>query len=109
MKKQPKSYSAEEKSAIIQEGIAGNVTQTCRKYEVSPTTYYQWRDKFDSGGIDALKAQKTVIDPEIHRLQKENERLKRLLAEKELIISIKDELLKKTSFRMSNAARSPVI
>ena len=28
MSKQPKAYSAEEKSAIIQEGIASNVTQT---------------------------------------------------------------------------------
>lgn len=58
--------------------------------------------------MDALKGQKFVIDPELHRLQKENERLKRLLAEKELTISIKDELLKKTSIRMNNGVRSPV-
>lgn len=108
MSKHPKIYSTEEKSAILQEGIAGNVTQTCRKYGISPTTYYHWRDKFDVGGLDALKAQKSVINPELHRLQKENERLKRLLAEKELVISVKDELLKKTSIRMSNAVRSPV-
>jgi putative transposase len=108
MSKQTKPYSAEEKSAIIQEGIIGNVTQTCRKYGISPTTYYQWRDKFDAGGIDALKVQQSVIDPELLRLQKENERLKRLLAEKELIISVKDELLKKTAVRMSNGVRLPV-
>ena len=108
MSTQPKAYSAEEKSAIIQEGIASNVTQTCRKHNISPTTYYKWRDKFDVGGIDALKVQKSIIDPELHRLQKENERLKRLLAEKELVISIKDELLKKTTLRISTAARSPV-
>jgi transposase-like protein len=41
MSKQAKQYSAEEKSAILQEGISGNVTQTCRKYDISPTTYYQ--------------------------------------------------------------------
>ena len=108
MSKQPKKYSAEEKSAIIQEGIANNIAQTCRKYTISPTTYYQWRDKFDVGGIDALKVQKTIVDPELHRLQKENERLKRLLAEKELTISIKDELLKKTTYRISTAARLPL-
>jgi putative transposase len=108
MSKQPKVYSAEEKSAILQEGIASNVAQTCRKYNISPTTYYQWRTKFDVGGIDALKVQKSTVDPELHRLQKENERLKRLLAEKELVISIKDELLKKTTFRINTAARSPV-
>jgi|688.fasta_scaffold402654_1 putative transposase len=108
MSTKPKAYSAEEKVAIIQEGIASTVTQTCRKYTISPTTYYQWRDKFDVGGIDALRVQKSAVDPELHRLQKENERLKRLLAEKELTISIKDELLKKTSFRISTAVRSPV-
>jgi hypothetical protein len=41
-------------------------------------------------------------------LRKENERLKRLLGEKELIISVKDELLKKTSARTSIAARLPL-
>jgi transposase-like protein len=60
-------YSAEEKSAIIQEGLASNVTQTCRKYEISPTTYYQWRDKFDAGGIDALKVQKAVLNACLQR------------------------------------------
>jgi transposase-like protein len=83
------------------------------KYTISPTTYYQWHDKFDVGGIDALKIQKSTVDPELQHLQKENERLKRLLAEKELTISIKDlsvvlRLLKKTSFGISTAERSPL-
>jgi hypothetical protein len=38
--------------------------------------------------------------------RKENERLKRLVADKEPIISVKDELLKKTSLRASNGGRS---
>jgi hypothetical protein len=36
MSTQPKAYSAEEKVAIIQKGIASNVTQTCRKVHYQP-------------------------------------------------------------------------
>lgn len=100
------SRSAEEKMRIVQEAQQDGMTQTCRKHNISPKTYYQWRDKFDSGGLEALRPQqKTAIDPELVHLRKENERLKRLVAEKELVISIKDELIKKTSLRTSNGGR----
>jgi hypothetical protein len=71
------------------------MTQTCRKYTISPKTHYQWRDKFDADGVEALTTPTHIPDPELLHLRKENERLKRLLGEKELIISVKDELLKK--------------
>jgi putative transposase len=100
------SRSAEEKMRIVQEAQHEGMSQTCRKYNISQKTYYQWRDKFDSGGLEALRPQqKMAIDPEVLQLRKENERLKRLLAEKELVISIKDELIKKTNLRTSNGAR----
>jgi transposase-like protein len=56
MAKPAKQYSAEEKAAIVQEALASGMTQTCRKYNISPKTYYQWRDKLDAGGVAALKA-----------------------------------------------------
>jgi putative transposase len=99
--------SAEEKMPIVQEAQQEGMAQTCRKHNISQKTYYQWRDKFDSGGLEALRPQKApATDPELLLLRKENERLKRLVADKELIISVKDELLKKTSLRASNGGRS---
>lgn len=98
--------SAEEKASIVQEAQEQGMAQTCRKYTISQKTYYQWRDKFEQGGIEALRPQKTVIDPELLLLRRENDRLKRLVADKELIISVKDDLLKKISFRTANAVRS---
>jgi hypothetical protein len=39
------------------------------------------------------------VDPQLRRLQRENLALKKLVAEKELMIAVKDELLKKTQLR----------
>ena len=34
--------------AIVLEGLKGNITvaELCRKYKISETIYYRWRDKF---------------------------------------------------------------
>ena len=53
---------------------------------------YQWRDKYATGGLDVLKSNHYRVDPELKRLQKENERLKAQLADKELALAIKEEL-----------------
>ena len=106
MSQATKPRGAEEKAGIIQEAAEHGMAQTCRKYNISQKTYYQWRDKFTSGGLEALRPQKTVTDPELINLRRENERLKRLVAEKELVISVKDDLIKKTSLRIAFAARS---
>jgi putative transposase len=94
MGKKRKSYK--EKLMILREAEVEGVLQTCRKYDVHPATYYNWKEKYEEGGIEALKSKKrNSIDPEIKRLRGENERLKKLLAEKELALEIKEELLKK--------------
>ena len=75
MAKQAKQYSAEERSAIVQEAVSSGMAQTCRKYNISPKTYYQWRDKFEAGGVNALKSSVQATNPELVLLRKENERL----------------------------------
>ena len=51
-----KMRTAEEKLAIILEGIKGeiSVSELCRKYGLSQSVYYKWRDKFFEGGKKAL-------------------------------------------------------
>jgi transposase-like protein len=46
----------EEKMAIVLEGIKGDISisELCRKYGLSQTIYYKWRDKFLEGGKKAL-------------------------------------------------------
>lgn len=51
-----KTRSVEEKLSIVLEGIKGEITvsEICRKYSLSQSVYYKWRDKFFEGGKKAL-------------------------------------------------------
>jgi putative transposase len=93
-----KRWEAEEKLVILSEAEQYGVSTTCRKYDISGNTFYKWKHLYEEGGIDALKRKKPgpQSDPETKRLQQENEKLKQILADKELALQIKDELLKKT-------------
>jgi putative transposase len=57
-------------------GGSQTVPQVCRKLGVTEQTYYRWRKEY--GGIRTDQARR------LKDLERENERLKRLLAEAEL-------------------------
>jgi putative transposase len=90
-----KRKTTEEKVAILQEAETLGAVETIRKHGISYQTYYTWKAKHASGGADSLKPNGIVAATELKRLQKENARLKELVAEKELHIKIQNELLKK--------------
>lgn len=75
------------------------ITATIRKHGIYSNTFYQWKEKYDTGGKEALSSKHYKVDPEVKRLQKENHQLKQLLAEKELALLIKEELLKKSTVK----------
>ncbi len=91
-----KKFTKEEKLAIINEAGLKGVKVTLSKYDLYPATYYYWKKKLIVHGESGLN-HRTLKDHEsvIKRLEKENEALKILLAEKELAGKLKDELLKK--------------
>ncbi len=91
-----KKYTTSEKLAILREGQEKGVKATLSKYGLFPATYYYWKKKHLIYGEDGL-AHQTMKDREtrIKNLEKENEQLKILLAEKELEGKLKDEILKK--------------
>jgi putative transposase len=90
-----KRWTTEEKVALIQEAEREGVVTTCRKYGIYASTYNQWKKRYDILGLDGL-SRRISRDPEFERLMRENRRLKQLLADKELELSIKESLLKKT-------------
>lgn len=90
-----KRWTAEEKLAFIQEAEREGVVATCRKYGIYASAYYQWKRRYDAMGIEGLSSRRSR-DPGFERLMRENQRLKQLLADKELELSIKESLLKKT-------------
>ncbi len=89
-------WQAEEKLAIIKEiQEKGAVVETCRKYSVDPTMYYKWKENYDTFGVDGLRSYARRMEPGVRKLMKENARLKKLLAEKDLANEMLSEVLKK--------------
>lgn len=73
------------------------IGQASRQLGVSTTTLYKWRDSFEKQGEQGLtRKQGQHKDPELERLKRENRELKMLVAEKELVIRVQIELLKKS-------------
>jgi len=93
-------WTTEEKLAILKEAEELGVTATIRKHGIYSKTFYQWKDRYQHQGVAGLQpVRQQRVDPHIKQLQDENRRLKELLAEKELALRIKDDLLKKTTSR----------
>ena len=90
-------WKAEEKLPLINEiREKGQIVETCRKYGVDPSMFYRWKEVFDIYGVDGLRSRTRNSDPSIRKLTRENERLKKMLAEKELEVSMLQEAYKKT-------------
>lgn len=91
-----RKFTEKEKLTIIKECKANGVKPTLAKYGVFPATYYHWKKKYESMGDEGLKHGMTPLHlQEIRRLEKENDLLKKIVAEKEMESKLKDELLKK--------------
>lgn len=94
-----RTFSVAEKAAILEEAKHEGVAVTLRKYNIGSSLYYKWRDKHDLKGSEGLKNTYQRASPEVKRLEIENLLLKRILADKELELQIKEDLLKKIADR----------
>lgn len=103
--KTKRSWTAEQKLAILKEAEASGVTATIRKHQIYGNTLYQWRQRYSTSGVEGLKTSYIRTSPEVKKLEAEIRMLKELVAEKEITIRSKDELLKKTLARHKNDAR----
>jgi len=91
-----RTFSKEKKLAILKEAQENGVNETLSKHGIYPATYYSWKRKYEEMGEAGFRHGMTPGHlKEIKRLEKENNLLKKLLAEKELEGHLKDELLKK--------------
>jgi len=79
-------FSEDQVVRILEEFESGkSVEELCREYNVARSTIYMWRQKY--GGIDRLLLKK------LKKLEKENVRLKKIVAQQALDIdSLKDTL-----------------
>ena len=81
--------SDEQIVALLQEAQKGQKTiaALCKEKGVTQTTFYTWRKKF--AGMQTSEVKR------LREMEKENARLKRLLAERDLDIDILKELAQK--------------
>src|ERR671910_2744292 len=70
-------------------GEGAEIAEVARHLEVSEQTYHRWRNQF--GGMKADDAKR------LRELQRENARLKRIVADKELEIDALREISRETS------------
>lgn len=91
-----RKFTREEKLRILKEAKQQGVKVTLEKYDLYPATYYFWKKKLLVYGEEGLQhASSKDREMKIRALEKENEQLKILLAERDLESKLKDELLKK--------------
>ena len=80
-------FTGEQKVRILRETEQDSVANVARKHGVSAETVYSWRRRF--GGMDVDEAKR------LKELERENARLKRLLAERDLEIDVMKEIAAK--------------
>lgn len=76
-----KRYSEEQIVKILKEvESGGGIGEVCRKYNVSESAYYRWRDKY--GGLEVSDVKR------MKELETENLKLKRIVADQALDIQM---------------------
>jgi transposase-like protein len=93
-----KDYTQEFKEQILREcQEVGNVAVVARRHNISPNTIHTWKRKAKKTGsttplpTDDLKRIRE-LEARLEKIGTENDRLKRIVAEKELQITIMEEV-----------------
>jgi putative transposase len=83
-----KRFSEEQIVRILRQAEAANQTveEVCKQHGISEQTWYRWKKKFGQMGVPDVRR--------LRELEKENTRLKRIVAERDLEIDAMKEVLK---------------
>ncbi len=81
----PEQIVSKLRQADVELGKGLTVKEVCRKIEVTDQTYYRWRQKYGGMSPELIKELKT--------LQKENQRLRKIIADQRIDIEIIKEAI----------------
>jgi putative transposase len=100
--------SKEEKERILLDIQKIGIVAGCRKYNINKTSYYDWLERYNASGLSGLEDRRSVrtSEAQIKRLEKELALTKTILAEKEIELRLKDDLLKKRIAQWKNEKKS---
>ena len=80
-------YTDDQMVKILREADSAPVAQVAKKHGVSEATIYAWRKKYGELEVNDVR--------HLKRLERENARLKKLLAERDLEIEVMKEVNRK--------------
>jgi len=80
-------FSEEQMVKILREADEAPVAEVAKKHGISDVTIYAWRKRF--GKLEAVDVKR------LRQIESENERLKKLLAERDLEIELMREVARK--------------
>lgn len=84
-----RQWTPEQKTKIIIDGLGGKpVALICTEHEISQAQYYQWREQFLGNAKRAFDGP----DRGVERLQKQNQRLKGMVADLTLELKKSEEV-----------------
>ena len=76
-----KKRSPQEKMEIVLEALQnGNIAETCRKYDIYESQFYQWKKKLIDSASDVFRDKKKK-DPEKKKLKNKVEELEKTIVE----------------------------
>ena len=86
-----RKWDAKTKAMIVMQGLKGTpVADICTEHEISQAQYYQWRDRF----MKQLSQVFENTEKKQASLEKENERLKKMIGELTVELKKTEEWLK---------------
>jgi transposase-like protein len=95
-----KKYSDEFKQQIVKEAIeTGNMSLVARQHEIAKSMVAKWVKQYKNPPVQKNNKKKAIDNSYYKELETENDKLKKLLGEKDLEIAILKDLLKKTNPR----------
>jgi putative transposase len=85
----PEQIVSKLRQADVELGKGLKVPDVCRKIEVSQQTYYRWRQKYGGMSPELIK--------ELKALQKDNQRLRKIIADQRIDMEILKEAIEYNS------------
>ena len=87
-----RKWDARTKALIVLQGVKGTPVSTlCTEHQLSQAQYYEWRDQFLANASKAFEVHQHT--DQVQRLERENSRLKRVVADLTLEVKKTEELL----------------
>ncbi|MBN9299485.1 MAG: transposase [Filimonas sp.] len=90
-----RKFSIEDKLKILKEAAEGGVTAILNRYNLSYSVYVKWKQKLNNIELQGQGHQNLAhIQQHLRSLQEENNLLKKIIADRALQLSMKEEELR---------------